>query len=551
MARDPSPRPKVPRSLASRAWLFAAIHLSAGIALIGPACRARYGVCDQHLERCSDSADVGGTSGFGGTVAAQASSGGRDAQAEGGAASGGEESIGSAGFGGDLSGAATVGKLGQPCEEEGARSCRSRASRFRLVCEGGVWASAGQCRWDERCESEGEATGTCQTVVPECLDREPGEWLCRNEGERFRCGPDLLDDDESEICESGCRDGRCRACVPGEVTACSWNGLVTCSDAETWIVVPCPRETPYCTGGACGVPPSCAEPSASCGLGGAVAPCCSSALVEGGSFQRENDPERPATVSSFRLDAFEVTVARFNRFAAAWANGFRPDPGAGKHVHLNAGLGLRLASDGEAFEAGWDPAWDAAIDLSEATRTNNDDPYSTWSHGSSSLYPLNFVSYYEALAFCTWDGGFLPSAAEWSFAASGGSMQLPFPWGDEEPEADAELSVHDCWFYGGGTCAAGLRDIAQVGAVPAGIGLFGQLDLAGNLAERVQGGLDAPGSCDDCLERPTLPAVTVDQVRGGAFDSNAEALANDVSPIPILARGTRSAQVGFRCARPP
>lgn len=96
-----------------------------------------------------------------------------------------------------------------------------------------------------------------------------------------------------------------------------------------------------------------------CGDGGES--CCTSLEVPAGTYDRtysnmgagptgETDP---ASVSCFRLDKYEVTVGRFRQFRSAWAAGYLPPPGAGKHVHVNGGLGL---ADGDApgsYETGW------------------------------------------------------------------------------------------------------------------------------------------------------------------------------------------------------
>jgi formylglycine-generating enzyme required for sulfatase activity len=47
-----------------------------------------------------------------------------------------------------------------------------------------------------------------------------------------------------------------------------------------------------------------------------------------------------ATLSSYRLDRYEVTVGRFRQFVSATAAGWLPASGSGKHVHLNGGQGL-------------------------------------------------------------------------------------------------------------------------------------------------------------------------------------------------------------------
>jgi formylglycine-generating enzyme required for sulfatase activity len=47
----------------------------------------------------------------------------------------------------------------------------------------------------------------------------------------------------------------------------------------------------------------------------------------------------------------------------------------------------------------------------------------------------------EAYAFCIWDGGFLPSEAEWECAAAGGPDQREYPWGSTDP---GTANLYDC-----------------------------------------------------------------------------------------------------------
>jgi formylglycine-generating enzyme required for sulfatase activity len=129
------------------------------------------------------------------------------------------------------------------------------------------------------------------------------------------------------------------------------------------------------------------------------------------------------------MDKYDVTVGRFRRFVAAWnnGNGYIPLPGWGKHSHLNGGLGLvnstGLADGGTAYENGWDLAYPIAPTNANLTSCTAG---FTWTNapGSQENLPITCINWYEAYAFCIWDGGFLPSEAEWEYAAHQRSREL-------------------------------------------------------------------------------------------------------------------------------
>src|SRR5439155_19241068 len=86
-----------------------------------------------------------------------------------------------------------------------------------------------------------------------------------------------------------------------------------------------------------------------------------SPLVPGGTFYRSYDiaPDGlfsnnayPATISSFRLDTYEITVARFRQFVNA-GEGTAADPPP-------RGAGARTLG-GAANQGGWDSAWNNSL----------------------------------------------------------------------------------------------------------------------------------------------------------------------------------------------
>jgi sulfatase modifying factor 1 len=166
--------------------------------------------------------------------------------------------------------------------------------------------------------------------------------------------------------------------------------------------VPCPAATPSCDQGLCVEPPSCL--AGGIGLtncGPSIESCCTSQVVAGGTFYRSydavtfTDQSNPATVSSFRLDKYEVTVGRFRQFANAVVGGWMPSPGGGKHTYLNGGQGLADVSSPGTFETGWESAWDGdlgcrVLDCWNKELFGRGSNYATWtpSPGGSENRPV-------------------------------------------------------------------------------------------------------------------------------------------------------------------
>lgn len=340
-------------------------------------------------------------------------------------------------------------------------------------------------------------------------------------------------------------------CVAGE-RQCDQADVHTiraCNSVNLWETIPCPSSTPLCVTGPSPGVASCVPRS--CGAeGGAPAPCtdpagpscCALATVEGGTFNRGNDVTHPAQVSSFVLDVFEVTVGRFRRYLEHFKDGAIswPEPGESGQPDLPA--------------SGWRGVWSTPMTTDNVKDSLKSCTEHTWTdgQGENEAKPINCVSWYLAFAFCVWDGGRLPTEAEWNFAAAGGSEQRTYPWvGDS---LDHEKANFD---FMGDTNAfsQSIDDVLVVGSRPQGAGRWGHHDLAGNVWEWVIDSytLDygpASSLCHDCVVFD--PDKIIEHVRrGGAWttdDANKALLKTDARSFHDPNAPARS--LGFRCVRP-
>ena len=283
--------------------------------------------------------------------------------------------------------------------------------------------------------------------------------------------------------------------------------------------------------------PRCQGAAANCGAAMNLS-CCVSATVPGGSFSRSfdgtgtyNNATNTATVSAFVLDRFEVTVGRYRAFLAA-GKGTQVSPPA-----LNDGAHPLIAS------SGWLSSFDTALAVNlpalttalkctfpvEGSHTWTDAP------GANETKPMTCLNWYDALAFCAWDGGRLPTEAEWNFTAAEGSQQRVRAFSNPASSTfiDPAYAVYNQ-----------LSSLA-VGSRTLGNGVWGHSDLSGNVWEWVLDyGGGYPNPCVNCANLNTNANRIF---RGGGyvyteFDTTA-------SRRGTGGPGFRGNDVGVRCAR--
>jgi formylglycine-generating enzyme required for sulfatase activity len=206
-------------------------------------------------------------------------------------------------------------------------------------------------------------------------------------------------------------------------------------------------------------------------------------------------PAHRVTLSTYAIDAYEVTVGRYRACVTE---------GACTRPILNTTTGCTY----------YEPA------------------------GSTENLPISCVTILQATSFCQWDEGRrLPTEAEWEYAAAGANQSV-FPWGSHFDCANAAIDSR-------GSCADRYSTPFPVGQFETGKSQIGAYDMTGNVAEWVK---DVSGDYPSSdVTDPVGPAAgPLRIVRGGSFLSP---YTDGQTFERIALGGSTTSASGFRCAR--
>jgi len=277
-------------------------------------------------------------------------------------------------------------------------------------------------------------------------------------------------------------------------------------------------------------------------------------LVPGGTFLMGSDAhypeERPArrvTVQAFAIDATPVTNAQFRRFVrdTGYVTTAERTPNQEDYPGVPASA---LVAGSAVFRA---PSGPVPLDRPDAWWSYAEG--ANWrrpgghGHVAPDTHPVVHVTLEDALAYAAWAGKFLPTEAQWEYAARGGLDGATFAWGNEErPGGRVMANTWDGDFPWRHARPDGPGTTPVRRYPPNGFGLY---DMIGNVWEWT---LDALNRDEACCPPCEAGGGTRHVVKGGShLCAPTYCFRYRPAARQPLHADTSTSHVGFRCVRPP
>lgn len=226
--------------------------------------------------------------------------------------------------------------------------------------------------------------------------------------------------------------------------------------------------------------------------------------AEGGVAEADEAPKHKVTLDTFVIGKYEVTNKNYHTFVKA----------TGHRLPQNCCEPKYTIWKGDA-------PMDDAVEL-----------------------PMINVSWDDAVAFCKWAGGRLPTEAEWEKAAKGTDGRI-YPWGNDSPmsgnRANFSFDPVSVWE---GPASLAKKDQYLHGTSP-----YGAHEMAGNVWEWVSDWYDEGYYKNSPSKNPQGPAEgKIKTIRGGSWRNNMDTLrtTNRNGKHPPT---ERRVYIGFRCAK--